>query len=86
MDCMFPGISDDTPREWVQTPLEFPLTPTERERYFNEILTLAEGAELRNVHVDTLKREDQGAAEKRSVRFWCVDQCVYGESAAATRS
>ena len=57
-----------------------PTDPTERERYFNEIQTLAEGAELRNVHVDTLKREDQARRKKkkrpllvrRSMRLWGI--------------
>jgi hypothetical protein len=52
-----------------------PTDPFERERWLDEILPLAKGAELRGVHADTLKRENKRRRVKlvrRSKRLWGI--------------
>jgi hypothetical protein len=52
-----------------------PTDPVERERWLDGIVPLSEGAQLRDVHPDTLKREhDRGRVKlvRRSKRLWGI--------------
>lgn len=57
-----------------------PTDPVERERWLDGIVPLAEGAQLRKVHPDTLKRQDEERRKKkerpilvrRSKRLWGI--------------
>jgi hypothetical protein len=54
---------------------QIPADPVERERWLDGIVPLAEGARLRKVHPDTLKREHDRKRLKlvrRSKRLWGI--------------
>ena len=59
---------------------ELPVDPIERQRWLNGIIPLSEGAEIRGVHPDTLKRLDRKLREeqkppilvRRSARLWGI--------------
>ena len=55
-----------------------PTNPVEYEQWLDAIVPLEEGAKLRRVHVDTLKREDKRKRilVRRSKRLWGIRRRV----------